>query len=95
MECERLPFCDDRKTWYSASTECFAIAGQSETSFVGVERRILYGLKKDKAEKALAIIRDVIKNTRDDLVAHNWNVIWMIYAFVIFSGAATGTVIDW
>ena len=51
-------------------------------------------MDKDTAEKALAIIRDVIQNTRDDLVAHNWGVIWMIHAFVNFVGAAAGTMID-
>ena len=51
-------------------------------------------MDRDKAEQALAIIRNVIQNTRDDLVAHNWGVIWMIHAFVDFAGAATGTIID-
>ena len=51
-------------------------------------------MDKDTAEKALAIIRDVIQNTRDDLVAHNWGLIWMIHAFVNFAGAAAGTMID-
>ncbi|MBP61441.1 MAG: hypothetical protein CMJ62_07930 [Planctomycetaceae bacterium] len=51
-------------------------------------------MDKDTAEQALAIIRDVIQNTRDDLVAHNWGVIWMIHAFVNFAGAAAGTMID-
>jgi hypothetical protein len=36
---------------------------------------------KHQAEEALSIIRDVIENTREDLVAHNWGVIWLVHAF--------------
>jgi hypothetical protein len=38
-------------------------------------------LNREEAEKALGIIRTVIQNTREDLVAHNWGQIWMIHAF--------------
>jgi len=38
-------------------------------------------LNRAEAEKALGIIRRVIQNTREDLVAHNWGQIWMIHAF--------------
>jgi hypothetical protein len=51
-------------------------------------------MDKEQAEKALAIIREVIENTRDDLVAHNWGLIWMVHAFINLVGAASGTLID-
>lgn len=38
-------------------------------------------MDKQQAEQALAIIRGVIENTREDLVAHNWGLIWMVHAF--------------
>jgi hypothetical protein len=47
-----------------------------------------------EAEKALGIIRQVIQNTRDDLIAHNWGLIWMIHSFTNFVGTACGTLID-
>ena len=47
-----------------------------------------------EAEKALGIIRQVIQNTRDDLVAHNWGRIWIIHSFTNFAGTACGTLID-
>src|SRR5262245_28390160 len=36
---------------------------------------------REEAEKALAIIRQVVQETRDDLIARNWGLIWMIHAF--------------
>jgi hypothetical protein len=45
-------------------------------------------LDKQQAERALAIIRGVIENTREDLVAHNWGLIWLIHAFVNAAGFA-------
>lgn len=47
-----------------------------------------------EAEKALGIIRQVIHNTRDDLIAHNWGLIWIIHSFTNFAGTACGTLID-
>ena len=47
-------------------------------------------MDKDQAEKALSIIRGVIESTRDDLVARNWGLIWMVLAFVNFAGALCG-----
>jgi hypothetical protein len=38
-------------------------------------------LNQLEAEKALGIIRQVIQNTREDLVAHNWGKIWLIHSF--------------
>ena len=38
-------------------------------------------MDKKQAQEALAIIRGVIENTREDLVAHNWGLIWMVQAF--------------
>jgi len=36
---------------------------------------------KDQAEKTLRIIRDVIQSTHEDLVAHNWGLIWIVHSF--------------
>ena len=38
-------------------------------------------MDKKQAEQALDIIRGVIEHTREDLVAHNWGLIWLIHAF--------------
>lgn len=38
-------------------------------------------MEREQAERALAIIREVIENTKEDLVAHNWGAIWLIHAF--------------
>jgi hypothetical protein len=43
-------------------------------------------MDKQQAEQALAIIRGVIANTREDLVAQNWGLIWLVHAFT--NGAA-------
>ena len=51
-------------------------------------------MDRQSAEKALGIIREVIQNTRDDLIAHNWGLIWMIHAFTNFAGTAAGTIVD-
>jgi serine/threonine-protein kinase len=40
-------------------------------------------VNRAEADKALGIIRQVIQNTREDLVAHNWGLIWMCHSFVI------------
>ena len=47
---------------------------------------------KQQAEEALSIIRDVIANTREDLVAHNWGAIWLVHAF---TNAAAFASIGW
>jgi hypothetical protein len=47
-------------------------------------------LNREEAEKALGIIRKVIQNTREDLVAHNWGQIWMIHAFTNAAGCLAG-----
>lgn len=38
-------------------------------------------LDKDQAEKTLQIIRAVIQSTHEDLVAHNWGLIWIVHSF--------------
>lgn len=38
-------------------------------------------MDKEQAERALSIIRGVIENTREDLIAHNWGAIWLVHAF--------------
>lgn len=47
-------------------------------------------MDKQQAEQALSIIRGVIENTREDLVAHNWGLIWMVHAFT--NGAAFASI---
>jgi hypothetical protein len=47
-------------------------------------------LNREEAEKALGIIRTVIQNTREDLVAHNWGQIWMIHAFTNVAACLAG-----
>ncbi len=37
-------------------------------------------MNRQEAEEALGIIRKVIQNTHEDLVAHNWGMIWMVHA---------------
>jgi len=37
-------------------------------------------MDREQAEKALGIIREVIENTREDLVEHNWGTIWLIHS---------------
>jgi len=39
-------------------------------------------LDQDQAEEALSLIRKVVDETRDDLVAQNWGLLWMLHAFV-------------
>lgn len=52
-------------------------------------------MNRDQAESALAIIRKVIQDTHEDLIAHNWGLIWMIHAFTNASGMiAIGTLIE-
>ena len=38
-------------------------------------------MNREEAEEALGIIRKVVQNTREDLVARNWGLIWMVHAF--------------
>ncbi len=38
-------------------------------------------MKREEAERALEIVRTVIRQTRDDLVERNWGAIWMVHAF--------------
>ncbi len=37
-------------------------------------------MNRQEAEEALGIIRKVIQNTHEDLIAHNWGMIWMVQA---------------
>jgi uncharacterized membrane protein YciS (DUF1049 family) len=36
-------------------------------------------MKKEEAEKALAMIRQVISRTRDDTVLENWGLVWILH----------------
>jgi hypothetical protein len=47
-----------------------------------------------EAEKALAIIRGVIQNTREDLVAHNWGAIWIVHSFANLAATAAGFIVE-
>jgi hypothetical protein len=47
-------------------------------------------VNRDEAERALGIIRNVIQNTREDLVAHNWGTIWMVHSFVNLAACLAG-----
>ncbi len=51
-------------------------------------------MNRDEAERALAVIRKVIQNTRDDLVAHNWGLIWMVHAFTNLAACLAGWYFD-
>jgi hypothetical protein len=47
-------------------------------------------VNREEAERALTVIRKVIQNTRDDLVAHNWGLIWMVHAFTNLAACLAG-----
>jgi hypothetical protein len=47
-------------------------------------------VNREEAERALSVIRKVIQNTRDDLVEHNWGLIWMIHAFTNLAACLAG-----
>jgi hypothetical protein len=51
-------------------------------------------VNRDEAERALSVIRKVIQNTRDDLVEHNWGLIWMIHAFTNLAACLAGWYIE-
>ena len=46
--------------------------------------------RDDEAERALSVIRQVIQNTREDLVAHNWGRVWMVQAFSNLAACLAG-----
>jgi hypothetical protein len=45
-------------------------------------------VKREEAEEALAMIRQVISRTRDDTVLENWGLVWILHGFT--SGIAFG-----
>jgi hypothetical protein len=51
-------------------------------------------LNRDEAEKAFGIIRKVIQNTREDLVAHNWGAMWMCHAFSNLAACLCGWYVE-
>ena len=51
-------------------------------------------MNREEAEKALGIIRTVIQNTRDDLVAHNWGFIWIIHSFINLAACLGGWYVE-
>jgi hypothetical protein len=46
-------------------------------------------MEQQEAEQALAIVRKVIQSTREDLIAHNWGLIWMFHAFTNLAAFAS------
>jgi hypothetical protein len=52
-------------------------------------------VNREDAEKALGIIRQVIHNTREDLVAHNWGQIWLVHAFFDLAACLVGGYAEW
>ena len=38
-------------------------------------------MEREQAEQALSLIRKVVDQTRDDLVAQNWGLLWMLHSF--------------
>jgi hypothetical protein len=51
-------------------------------------------VNRDDAEKALGIIRQVIQHTREDLVAHNWGLMWMIHSVTNGAACLTGWYVE-
>ena len=51
-------------------------------------------LNREEAEKALGLIRNVIQNTREDLVAHNWGLLWLIHSFTNAAACLAGWYIE-
>src|SRR5581483_11054889 len=50
---------------------------------------------RQEAERALEIIRRVVENTRDDLVARNWGLVWIVHAFTNAAAfAAVGLLVE-
>ena len=50
-------------------------------------------MDRDQAEKTLRIIRDVIQSTHEDLVSHNWGLIWIVHS--VTNGAAFAAIGLW
>lgn len=51
-------------------------------------------MNREEAEKVLGLVRTVIQNTREDLVAHNWGLIWIVHAFTNLAACWAGAWID-
>jgi hypothetical protein len=52
-------------------------------------------MEREEAEAALGLIRKVVEQTRDDLVAQNWGLLWMLHSFSNFAAFATiGLVVE-
>jgi hypothetical protein len=51
-------------------------------------------VNREEAEKALGIIRSVIQNTREDLVAHNWGLIWLTHSFTNAAACLAGWYVE-
>jgi hypothetical protein len=51
-------------------------------------------VNKEEAEKTLGLIRNVIQNTREDLVAHNWGLIWIVHSFSNLAACVAGWYVE-
>lgn len=52
-------------------------------------------MEREQAEQALSLIRKVVDQTRDDLVAQNWGLLWMLHSFSNLAAFVTiGLVIE-
>src|SRR5262245_56540347 len=66
--------CADPSGWARAALLGF-VPGYVQSGCGGSE------LNLEEAERALAIVRTVVQNTRDDLIARNWGLVWIIHSF--------------
>src|SRR5262249_16936160 len=78
----RVPAIDSDRARFTMGTRSRRIAARS-------------AVNREEAEKALGIIRTVIQNTREDLVAHNWGLLWMINAFTNAAPSRVGWSLEW
>lgn len=46
-------------------------------------------MNREEAEQALGIIRQVVQSTKEDLVARNWGLIWIVHAFTNLAAFAS------
>jgi hypothetical protein len=51
-------------------------------------------MNREEAEEALGIIRNVIRGTREDLVEHNWGLIWLIHSFANAAACLAGWYVE-
>jgi hypothetical protein len=62
--------------------------------YLVARRSEIVAVTREEADRALGIIRQVIQNTREDLVAHNWGLIWMFHAFINLAACLVGWYVE-